>query len=184
MYHTENKHTLLASASVRRYIIRRMHSHRVHMKVLWGCYNALAVWDSYHPSPRSFGLATGMLIFVHEANFFDLRFYKSRNLREQCSLVILERGLNHLVGRHKNARELKKELESSANDCEGKSVLYISIRKARLCHELNFPSNSDLTPMFTPHFPTPTLLHTHSDFTPMLLRIFPHQPCSILLRCF
>ena len=52
------------------------------------------------------------------------------------------------------------------------------------CHELNFQFNSDLTPMFTPHFPMPTLLHTHSDLTLMLLRIFPHQPRSILLRRF
>ena len=35
-----------------------------------------------------------------------------------------------------------------------------------------FPSNSDLTLMFTPHFPMPTLLHNHSDLTPTLLRCY------------
>ena len=54
------------------------------------------------------------------------------------------------------------------------------------CHELNFPFKfwpySDVYSAFSHANFAPYSLWPYSNLTPMLLRIFPHQPRSILLR--
>ena len=105
-----------------------------------------------------FALLTGTLLRLNEQLvihfFFSMFFFSLLTIDLHLRWLITNVGIGRMCkGGSGEANEPKQ------------------VEMTRLGHVMNwiFPSNSDLTPMFTPHFPTPTLLHTHSDLTPTLL---------------